>query len=156
MKCVKLNFKDILFYASNWSDQKGTSYDRFSAFLSHKIEISRKKNILGTSLGKSKTTHVAKKIQIQHTLVRIVRCRITRTTLIPLYLKNIHLPTRFFQFISLKNNVVRVKYYGASYTWIFFPAEKYTLLCQLTQLLFSTLENIFRRIYSSVRVFLDF
>ena len=42
------------------SDEKETSYGHFSGFLSHKIEISRKKNILGTSLGKSKTTHVAK------------------------------------------------------------------------------------------------
>ena len=36
MKCVKLNFKDILFYAPNWSDEKGTSYGRFSAFLNFK------------------------------------------------------------------------------------------------------------------------
>ena len=43
MKYVKLTLKDILFYAPNWSDEKGTSNDRFSGFLSHKIEISRKK-----------------------------------------------------------------------------------------------------------------
>ena len=86
MKCVKLNFKDILFYAPNWSDEKGTSYGRFSGFLSHKIEISENKNILGTSLEKSKTTHVAKKIPFHHTLARIVRCRIARSLLIPLYL----------------------------------------------------------------------
>ena len=53
--------KDISFYAPNWSDEEGTSYGHFSGFLSHKIEISENKNILGTSLEKSKTTHVAKK-----------------------------------------------------------------------------------------------
>ena len=60
MKCVKTIFKDILLYAPNWSDEQGTSYGCFSGFLSHKIEIWRKINILGTSLGKSKTTHAAK------------------------------------------------------------------------------------------------
>ena len=33
-------------------------------FLSHKFEISRKKNILGTSLEKSKTTHAAEKFNL--------------------------------------------------------------------------------------------
>ena len=53
MKYVKFNFRDILFYAPNWSDEKGTSYGRFSGFLSHKIEISENKNILGTFLEQS-------------------------------------------------------------------------------------------------------
>ena len=44
----------------------------------------QEKNILGTSLEKSKTTHAAKKIQFNYTLVRIVRYRIARTRLIPL------------------------------------------------------------------------
>ena len=42
-------------------DEQGTNCGRFSRFLSHKIEISREKNILDTSLGKSKTNHVAAK-----------------------------------------------------------------------------------------------
>ena len=64
MKCVKNIFKDILFYAPNWSDEQGASYGRFNGFLSHKIQISRKKNILGTSLEESKTTHAAKKFNL--------------------------------------------------------------------------------------------
>ena len=33
MKCVKTIFKDILFYAPNWSDEQETSYGCFSGFL---------------------------------------------------------------------------------------------------------------------------
>ena len=43
-------------------------------FLHTKLRFQEKKNILGTSLEKSKTTHAAE----------IVRCRIARTRLIPL------------------------------------------------------------------------
>ena len=60
MKRVKNIFKDILFYAPNWSDEQGASYGCFNEFLSHKIKISWK-NISGTSLEKSKTTHAAEK-----------------------------------------------------------------------------------------------
>ena len=73
-----------------------------------------------------------------------------------IYLKNINLYASVSQCISLKNTFVQVDYYGVSYTWIYFPAEKYTPPCQLTKLMFSTLGNIFRRNYSSVQVFLDF
>ena len=34
MKRVKSDFKDILFYAQNWSDAKGASYGHFAEFLS--------------------------------------------------------------------------------------------------------------------------
>ena len=54
-------FRNSLFPALNIFDENGASYCRFSGFLSHNIEISGKENILGTSLGKSKTDHVAKK-----------------------------------------------------------------------------------------------
>ena len=45
MKCVKNIFKDIIFYAPNWSDEQRASYGRFNELFSHKIKISRKKNI---------------------------------------------------------------------------------------------------------------
>ena len=73
-----------------------------------------------------------------------------------IYLKNIHLHTSVFQFISLKNNFVWVEYYSVSYTLICFPAEKYTPLCQLTKLMFLHLkifsEDFNWRIFTSVRV----
>ena len=61
MKCLKTICIDISLYAVNWSDEQGTSYGHCNGFLSHKIEISRKKNISCTSLEKSKTTHAAEK-----------------------------------------------------------------------------------------------
>ena len=47
---------------------------------------------VGTSLGKFKTNSCGQKIQFNPTLVRIVRCRIARTRLIPLYLFPIKSP----------------------------------------------------------------
>ena len=52
--------------------------------MSHKIGISRKKNFLGHFLGKIKDYYsCGQKIQFPYSLVRIVRCRIARTTLDP-------------------------------------------------------------------------
>ena len=49
----------------------------------NKIEIS-KKNYFGDFLGKIKDHSYGRTNQFNHTLVRIVRCRIARTRLIPL------------------------------------------------------------------------
>ena len=45
---ARLVFRDILFYAPNECDEKGTGYSRFSGFLSDKIEFQEKKH-RGTS-----------------------------------------------------------------------------------------------------------
>ena len=49
----------------------------------------------------------------------------------------------FSHYFSLKNMFLQVDYNGVSYTWICFLPEKYTPLCKLTKMLFSTLKNIF-------------
>ena len=54
-------------------------------FCQIKLRFQEEKNILGTTFGKSKTTHAAKKSNLIILLVRIVRSRIASTRLIPLY-----------------------------------------------------------------------
>ena len=61
MKCVKTIFKDILLYAPNWSDEQGNSYGCFSGFFVTQNWDFKKKNILGTCLGKLRTTYTTKK-----------------------------------------------------------------------------------------------
>ena len=50
MKYVKLNFKDILFYAQNWSDAKGASYGHFTDFSSPTFEARKKIKVSGNPL----------------------------------------------------------------------------------------------------------
>ena len=42
MKYLKLDFKDIFFYAPKWPDAKGASYSHFTAFLSPTFEARKK------------------------------------------------------------------------------------------------------------------
>ena len=50
MKYVKLDFKDILFYAPKWSDAKGASYGHFTDFSSPTFEARKKIKVSGNPL----------------------------------------------------------------------------------------------------------
>ena len=50
MKCVKLDFKDILFYAPKSSDANGASYGHFTDFSSPTSEARKKIRVLSNPL----------------------------------------------------------------------------------------------------------
>ena len=59
MKCVKTIFKDILFYAPNWSDGQEASYGHFSGFSSPTFEARKKNLVVGNPLKEKKMPTMA-------------------------------------------------------------------------------------------------
>ena len=60
MKYVKLDFKDILFYAPNWSDAKGASYGHFTDFSSPTFEARKKIKVSGNPLNQKNMPTMAR------------------------------------------------------------------------------------------------
>ena len=78
MKYVKLDFKDILFYAPNWSNAKGASYGHFTDFSSPTFEA-RKKKVSGNPLNQKNMPTMAKEVSYLDSfhctfLLKMIRC----------------------------------------------------------------------------------
>ena len=60
MKYVKLDFKDILFYAPNWSDAKWASYGHFTDFSSPTLEARKETKVSGNTLNQKNMPKMAR------------------------------------------------------------------------------------------------
>ena len=84
MKCVKLDFKDILFYAPNWSDAKGASYGHFTEFSSPTFEARRKIKVSGNPLSQKKYAYHGQNFRKVHFMTVKAASRLGMAWLIPL------------------------------------------------------------------------
>ena len=85
MKYVKLNFKDILFYAPKWSDAKGASYGHFIDFSSPTFEAGKKIKVSSNPLNQ-KNMHTMAGILVKFILQKCPG--LTHSTLVQYHKKD--------------------------------------------------------------------